>query len=165
MDRARLRQIIKEELSRAVNEMRGNVPMSRPFAAGVGAGFPSHRTDAAGYSVMNADPGMVDRGMHGGASGGVHHHGGRTWMEGNEGGFDEAASDALGRGSIVKGSIAQSRKITGSYTLTTADSDTEAGYLHAHVEMNDGGTGDADADTPWEAVSAAIGMAGALGDY
>lgn len=161
MDRARLRQIIKEELSRAMNETRP-VP-------GVSAAHPTGRTDAGGFA-LGGGRGMPAAGRYSGPPAhGRDHRVGMGWMtDGSaQAAFDkhslhqlETVGQPTVRGPLFTG---PGEPAFGTYTLSISDSDTEAGYLHASVEMEEGYGAEGDGDTPWEAVSAAVDTAESLG--
>jgi hypothetical protein len=166
MDRARLRQIIKEELNRELSEMGRPGSMYPAPTAGYGMGL-----DAAGFP-LGGNPSYKHHGdrYSGGSGRGAVPSLGFSWMpdmsEELMGQADRQASGIIDRAGSVKGSVytqGPGTRADGKYTVTVSDSDIEAGYLHADVEMDDGSMGDGGGDTWWDAINDAVGVAQGTG--
>jgi len=168
MDRARLKQIIKEELKRELSEMGRPGSMYPAPTAGYGMGL-----DAAGFP-LGGNPSYNHHGdrYSGGSGRGAVPSLGFSWMpdmsEELMGQADRQASGIIDRAGSVKGSVytqGPGAGADGKYTVTVSGSDIEAGYMHADVEMDDGSMGDGDGDTWWDAINDAVGVAQGTGPF
>ena len=163
MDRARLKQIIKEELNRELSEM--GRPGSKDPAPTAGHGM---GPDTAGFP-LGGNPSYKHHGDRYGGPPSKPVESKYSWSDSSPDYVRDRAEAAVEMKGHVSGDILlptpEGYRSSGRYTVTVSESDIEAGYMHADVEMDDGSMGAADGDTWWDAINDAVGVAQGTGPF